>query len=326
MRHMPKILCMKSLFLILICCYISLTGLAQNTPQTVTTIQGSVTDSATNKPIGFVTVALQNAKTHTGIKSGLTKDDGSFSLKTNSAGPFEIALVIVGYKSKVVPVTGTDNAVNLGKLLLSASSNQLQGVSVTAVRPLMKQEVDRISYDIQADPDSKALSVLDMMRKVPLLSVDGNDNIQLKGNSNYKILINGKESALMVKNPSDVLKSMPATNIEKIEVITTPPAKYDAEGLSGTINIITKRNADQGYNVGLNTRFNSVFGAGYNLNATVKEGKFGLSFFGGFGANGTLTNTSGSNENIFAGNTNISQNGSNNPAGPLSLHWYRNEL
>jgi hypothetical protein len=324
-RHMPKILCMKSLFLTLICCYISLVGVAQNAPQTVTTtIQGSVIDSATNKPIGFVTVALQNAKTHTGIKSGLTKDDGSFSLKTTSTGPFEVALVFVGYKSKVVPVTAADNAINLGKLLLSASSNQLQEVSVTAARPLMKQEVDRISYDIQADPDSKALSVLDMMRKVPLLSVDGNDNIQLKGSSNYKILINGKESALMVKNPSDVLKSMPATNIDKIEVITTPPAKYDAEGLSGIINIITKRNVDQGYNVGLNTRFNTVFGAGYNLNGTVKEGKFGLSFFGGFGSNGTLTTPSGSNENIFAGNTNISQAGTNTQQG--HFHYIGTEM
>ncbi len=324
-RHMPKILCMKSLFLTLICCCISLIGLAQNAPQTVTTtIQGSVIDSATNKPIGFVTVALQNAKTHTGIKSGLTKDDGSFSLKTTSTGPFEVALVFVGYKSKVVAVTGTDNAINLGKLLLSASSNQLQEVSVTAARPLMKQEVDRISYDIQADPDSKALSVLDMMRKVPLLSVDGNDNIQLKGSGNYKILINGKESALMVKNPSDVLKSMPATNIDKIEVITTPPAKYDAEGLSGIINIITKRNVDQGYNVGLNTRFNTVFGAGYNLNGTVKEGKFGLSFFGGFGSNGTLTTPSGSSENIFAGNTNISQAGTNTQQG--RFHYIGTEM
>jgi Outer membrane protein beta-barrel family/CarboxypepD_reg-like domain len=319
-RHMPKILRMKSLFLTLICCYISLIGLAQNAPQTVTTtIQGSVIDSATNKPISFATVALQNAKTHTGIKSGLTKDDGSFSLKTNSTGPFEVALVFVGYKSKVIPVTGTDNTVNLGKLLLSASSNQLQEVSVTATRPLMKQEVDRITYDVQADPDSKALSVLDMMRKVPLLSVDGNDNIQLKGSGNYKILINGKESALVAKNPSDILKSMPATNVERIEVITTPPAKYDAEGLSGIINIITKKNADQGYNVGINTRFNTVFGAGYNLNGTLKEGRFGLSFFGGFGSNGNTTTSSHNVENIFATpvspETDILQTGTNNNRG-----------
>src|SRR5579863_354876 len=295
-RHMPKQPNMRPLILTLFCSLFSLIALAQGPAQTVT-IQGTVIDSSANTPMGFVTVALQNAKTHQAVKSGLTKDDGSFSLRTTSAGPFELALVFVGYKSKVIPVNGSTSDVSIGKILLQPSSNQLQEVSVTAAKPLMKQEVDRITYDVQADPDSKALSVLDMMRKVPLLSVDGNDNIQLKGSGNYKILINGKESALVAKNPSDILKSMPATNIERIEVITTPPAKYDAEGLSGIINIVTKRNADQGYNIGLNTRFNTVFGAGYNLNGTLKEGKFGMSFFGGLGSNGTLTTSSNNIEN-----------------------------
>ena len=263
------------------------------------TITGTVIDSANNKPMGYVTVAIQDSKTHTGVKSGLTKDDGTFTLKAPAGKTYEAVMVFVGYRNKTVAVSGGGPDVNIGKVPIAASSSQLKEVSVTAARPLMKQEVDRISYDIQADPDSKALSVLDMMRKVPLLTVDGNDNIQLKGSGNYKILINGKESALVAKNPSDILKSMPATNIEKIEVITTPPAKYDAEGLAGIINIITKRNADQGYNIGFNSRFNSVFGAGYNISGTIKQGKFGASFFGGFGSNGDLTAGSGNIENIF---------------------------
>ncbi|MGZ3749983.1 MAG: outer membrane beta-barrel protein [Mucilaginibacter sp.] len=297
---------MKIFLLVLFCCCLSILAHAQNAPQAIT-IEGTVIDSATNKPMGFVTVALQNSKTHAGVKSGLTKDDGSFALKAPSDNSYEAVFVFVGYRNKIVPVSSAGTVVNVGRVLLSASSSQLNEVAITAAKPLMKQEVDRISYDVQADPDSKALSVLDMMRKVPLLSVDGNDNIKLKGSGNYKILINGKESALVAKNPSDILKSMPATNIEKIEVITTPPAKYDAEGLSGIINIITKRNADQGYNIGVNTRFNTVFGAGYNLNGTLKQGKFGISFFGGFGSNGTLTNTLGNTENIFVPNTRITQ-------------------
>ncbi len=301
---------MKTFLLVLIFLLcLSTFAMAQNALQPIT-IQGTAIDSATNKPMGFVTVALQDSKTHTGVKSGLTKEDGSFSLKAPAGNSYEAILVYMGYKNKTVPVPGAGTNADLGKILLSASSSQLKEVSVSAVRPLMKQEVDRITYDIQADPDSKALSVLDMMRKVPLLSVDGNDNIQLKGSGNYKILINGKESALVAKNPSDILKSMPATNVERIEVITTPPAKYDAEGLAGIINIVTKKNADQGYNIGLNSRFNTVFGAGYNLNGTLKEGKFGMSMFGGFGSNGTLTNTQGNIENIFASHTNILQNGS----------------
>lgn len=314
---------MKAIFPTLFFCSLSFFTLAQNSPQTIT-IHGTVIDSAANKPMGFVTVALQDAKTHNGVKSNLTKDDGTFTLKAPVGSSYQAVFVFVGYKNKTVAISGSGTDKDLGKILLSPTSSQLNEVSVTAARPLMKQEVDRISYDIQADPDSKALSVLDMMRKVPLLSIDGNDNIRLKGSANYKILINGKESALVAKNPSDVLKAMPATNIDKIEVITTPPAKYDAEGLAGIINIITKRNVDQGYNIGFNSRFNTVFGAGYNLNGTIKQGKFGMSFFGGFGSNGTLTNSLGNIENIFATHTNITQTGVNTQKG--NFHYGGTEL
>ncbi|GAC1306046.1 MAG: hypothetical protein NVSMB24_15890 [Mucilaginibacter sp.] len=293
------------------------------------TIKGIVMDSVANKPMGYVTVVLQDAKTQQSVKGSLTKNDGSFELKSATGKPYKLVFASIGFKTKTITVSGTDADVNVGKVFLSASSSQLKEVSVTAVKPLMKQEVDRISYDIQADPDSKALSVLEMMRKVPLLTVDGNDNIQLKGSSNYKILINGKESALVAKNPSDILKSMPATNIQKIEVITTPPAKYDAEGLSGIINIITKRNADQGYNIGFNSRFNSVFGPGYNINGTLKEGKFGMSLFAGLGSNGHQTTSFGSTENIFAPNTktteiNINQTGINTQSG--HFHYFGTEM
>jgi hypothetical protein len=314
---------MRIFLLALSFCLLSILAIAQNAPQTIT-VQGTVIDSADNKPMAFVTVALQDAKTHNGVKSGLTKDDGTFALKPPANNSYEIVLVFVGYKNKIIPVTGTGSTIDIGKVSLSAESSQLKEVSVTAARPLMKQEVDRIGYDVQADPDSKALSVLDMMRKVPLLTVDGNDNIQLKGNSNYKILINGKESALVAKNPSDVLKAMPATNIEKIEVITTPPAKYDAEGLSGIINIITKKNADQGYNIGFNSRFNSVFGAGYNINGTLKQGKFGMSLFAGFGSNGDLTTDLGNSQNISNGQTVINQTGTNRQKG--NFHYGGTEL
>ncbi|HZY35520.1 MAG TPA: TonB-dependent receptor plug domain-containing protein, partial [Mucilaginibacter sp.] len=316
---------MKHLLLLAFFCCLSAIAVAQaQPPPQLLTVKGVTIDSATNKPLGYVTVSLLDATTKQSVKAGLSKDDGSFELKAPAGKTYQLALVSVGYKGKTVNLVGTGTALDAGKILMSASSKQLSEVSVTAAKPLMKQEVDRITYDVQADPDSKALDVLDMMRKVPLLSVDGNDNIQLKGSGNYKILINGKESALVAKNPSDILKSMPATNIERIEVITTPPAKYDAEGLAGIINIVTKRNADQGYNIGFNSRFNSVFGAGYNINGTVKEGKFGASFFGGFGSNGTLTTNSQTTENIFAAQTNIDQNSTNTQKG--NFHYGGTEL
>ena len=293
---------MKKLLLVAICCFLSAAGLAQTTIQMLT-VKGIVVDSNANKPLGYVTVTLQDAATKQSIKAGLSKDDGTFELKAAMGKTYQLALVSIGYKSKLINVTGAGPVIDLGKILIGVSSNQLSEVSVTAAKPIMTQEVDRISYNVQADPESKALDALDMMRKVPLLAVDANDNITLKGSGNYKILINGKESAMMAKDPSDVLKAMPADNIEKIEVITTPPAKYDAEGLSGIINIITKKNADQGYNASISGRYNSVFGPGLYGHASVKEGKFGVSMFLGTNYNNGFVAQSGNTENIFGSQT-----------------------
>ena len=278
---------MKQILLTVLCCCFSTFLFAQTKAPVAPavpniTVKGIIIDSANNKPMGYVTVALQDAATKAPVKSTLAKDDGSFELKAPEGKTYQLVAVFIGYATKTIPVKLTNNIFNAGRILLSASSKQLKEVTVTAVRPVMKQEVDRLSYDVTADPESKSITALDMIRKVPLLSVDGNDAIKLRGNDNYKILINGKESAMMAKNPSDVLKSMPAANIEKIEVITTPPAKYDAEGLAGIINIITKKNADQGYNVSINTGYNSVYGERGNVNLTLKQGKFGFSGYAGY--------------------------------------------
>jgi outer membrane receptor protein involved in Fe transport len=301
---------MKSGLLTLVCCFFALFTLAQSPPGNVI-IKGVVIDSATAKSMDYVTVALQDAKTKTPVKSALSKGDGSFEITAPGSKAYNLVLAFMGYANKTIRLDSTKNTIDMGKILFSSSAKQLDEVSVTAVKPVMKQEVDRISYDVLADPESKAVTALDMMRKVPLLSVDAADAIKLKGSGNYKILVNGKESALMAKNPSDVLKSMPATNILKIEVITTPPAKYDAEGLAGIINIITKPNADQGYNVGINVRHNTRWGQGANLNGTVKQGKFGFSGYAGFGRNPKNTNEFGNTQIRTADQSVLTQVGEN---------------
>lgn len=291
---------------------------AQNAISPKYGIKGIVIDSANNQPLGFATVALKDAVTKQPVKTTLTKDNGTFEFVNLSNKTYTITLIYISYRTKTIDVPAfkqDGGTTDLGKIILSPSSGQLKEVSINEAKPLIKQEVDRIAYDVQADPEIKAQSVLDMIRKVPLLSVDANDNIKLKGNGNYKILINGKESALMAKSPSDVLKSMPATNIEKIEVITTPPAKYDAEGLTGIINIITKKNADQGYNGSVNGRVNSVWGPGINLNLTMKQGKFGLAGFMGYGSSGTNPNYFGNTQTFTGTNAMLVQTGSNSFTG-----------
>jgi ferric enterobactin receptor len=174
-----------------------------------------------------------------------------------------------------------------GQTTPSAPKN-LKEVQITGNRPVIKQEADRIIYDMQADPDSRSNNVLDMMRKVPFLSLDANNNILLKGNNNYRIFINGKPSGMLTNNPVEVLRSMPASSIKRIEVITIPPSKYDAEGLAGIINIILLNNVNNGMNGSLNA--NGKFpqgGPGIGSAIAIKQGKLGISGFGG----GSINNT-----------------------------------
>ena len=301
---------MKLFALSLFCCLLSLFAFSQNPDQTIT-VQGIAIDSTTNQPFGYVTVALLNSSTNTPVKGSLTKDDGTFELKAPSGKSYKLVLAFVGYNSKVVVLKGNQNIFDFGKIMMQTANNQLKDVVITAVKPLMTREVDGISYDVAADPESKSVTALDMMRKVPLLTVDASDNIQLKGSGKYKILVNGKESALFAKNPSDVLRSMPGTNIVKIEVITTPPAKYDAEGLAGIINIITTKSVDEGYNIGVNLRNNTALGPGINLNGTVKKGKFGFSGFAGMGKENKIVTPYSSNEDFFSDQSVLTQSGLN---------------
>jgi ferric enterobactin receptor len=265
---------MKPLLLLICCLFLSL-GANSQTNQTLQ-ISGKITDSVAQKPIGFATILLKNDK-KIQIKSVVSAKDGSFVITGLASGNYGIVVVYVGYQNKSVPVVLGSTSKVLENISLTVSPTQLKGVSITADRPLIKQEIDRISYDVKADPESKVNNVLEMMRKVPLLSVDGDDNIQLQGNSNYKILINGRPSGMMERNPKDILKSMPASSIERIEVITTPPAKYDGEGLAGIINIITFKKADNGTNgtINVSERF-PVGGPGIGGSFTAKAGKFGI--------------------------------------------------
>ena len=290
--------------------FLSIGKLFSQTNNPKINIKGIVSDSSNGKPMAYVTIALLDVQTKAPIKSTLSKEDGSFEITAPAAKQYELALAFTGYNNKQIPLK-EDTNINLGKILMSVLSKELKGVTVTALRPVMKRQIDGITYDVTADPESVALSALDMMRKVPLLTLDASDNIKLKGSGNYKILVNGKESALVAKNPSDVLRAMPATNIERIEVITTPPAKYDAEGLVGIINIITKKNADQGYNVGVNARYSTIWSPGINLNGTLKQGKFGLAAYAGYNVHNTHTNAFGNTQNFFADNSSVSQTGTN---------------
>ncbi len=270
-----------SRYLIIAClalqCAFTITLHAQDTKHS---INGEIIDSLTKKPGEYFTIALK--KDTAVMKSAVSNELGKFSFAGVVKGNYTIIIGSLGYKSKQIRFNVTGD-VNLGKILVSSSGNELSEVSVVGSRPIIKQEPDRIIYDIQADPESKVLSVLDMMRKVPLLSVDADDNVKLKGTGNYRILINGKPSGILTRDPKEFLRSMPAAGVQKIEVITTPPSKYESEGLSGIINIITSKKMDNGYNGTVNVRQQFPGGPSGNVNLTIKQGKFGASLYGGTG-------------------------------------------
>lgn len=248
------------------------------------TVRGTIIDSLTQEPLSYVTVRFKNNASIE--KSVLTEKDGNFHIEKLGVGKYVLKLIAVGYRHKYISINASDSAkylanlndsipkiVDLGKMRLTPAVNQLKEVRISMQKPIIKEDADKISYDVQADPASKGENMLDIMRKVPMVSLDAEDNIELKGNSNYKIFINGRPSNMMSNNPREVLRSMPALSILRVEVITSPSAKYDSEGLAGIINIVTNRKINDGFKGYLGSYYNSRFSKGFWGGSTLKINK-----------------------------------------------------
>ncbi|ASU32016.1 outer membrane beta-barrel family protein [Mucilaginibacter xinganensis] len=301
----------KPIFIILIVSIFSLaksTIQAQVAPQTFR-VSGKIVDSVTSEPLSLITIRLKDEKGEI-VRAMVTRDSGLFAFPALNAIHYGITISAIGYQQKAIAINLSGN-IELGEIYLKGQSTSLKEVIITADRPIVNQKADRIVYDLQADPESKGSSVLGMMHKIPFISLDGSDNILVKGNASYKVLINGKPSSVVNGNLTAILRSMPASTIQKIEVITIPPAKYDAEGLAGIINIVTNKKLHDGYNGTLNINGSfPVGGPGAGGSFTAKMGKFGISAFGG----GSIYNspqTSFTNSRISSGlpATSLLQNG-----------------
>ena len=262
---------------------LSITLFAQRTDDEKITIVGAVVDSVSGKSVEYPTLSLFTDSLKF-IQSVAGAADGKFTIVAPGKGKYLLYASQLGYQNRKREVTfdGTSRRVDIGKIEIPEGVNTLSEVTVTAVRPLIRNEVDKLTYNLEADPQASSSTVLDIMRKVPLLSVDGDDNVRLNGETNFKVLVNGRSTGMIVKNFKDVIKSMPASSIKSIEVITNPPVKYDAEGIGGVINIIT-HSKPSGYNGSLNIGANSM--GGYNSGGyfAAQLGKFAVStnFFAG---------------------------------------------
>ena len=253
---------------------------AQNQNAADYTIKGQVVDSLSNETVPYATlsIALANAP-QKAIKLLACDDDGKFTTTLKQPGTYIMSMQSLGKLPAVKRFTLSEGkkSLNLGKLFMNDDTQQINEVTVVAQKPLVTVEVDKITYSLDDDPEAKTNNALEMFRKVPMITVDGEDKIQLKGSSNYKIYMNGKPSNLLSgENASDVLKSMPASSIKNIEVITDPGSKYDAEGVGGIINIITSKNAMQGYTGTVRANASTLGSFGGGGYVSLKVGNLGL--------------------------------------------------
>lgn len=257
---------------------LALCAKAQNTQHSYT-ITGVVADSVTHEGEPYATLTIARADSAAKpVKQALTDIKGRFSISSSGMGSYLLMVRSMGRKpmQRAYTVDATTRTIDLGTLLLQDGGNQLETVEVVAYKPLVKADVDKIAYSVEDDPEANTNTVIEMLKKVPMVTVDGQDNIRVNGNSSFKIYVNGKPNNMMTKNPKEVLKSMPASSIKKIEVITNPGPKYDAEGVGGILNIVTEGKGPEGYNATFSGRANnSSYGGG--LYATVKQGKLTMS-------------------------------------------------
>lgn len=222
-------------------------------------VSGSVAERSSKEPLPYTSYQVFAAADSVPLVSDVTDEEGRFALELAS-GDYRIGLEYIGSLPAEKHFKIEDADVDLGMLLLDTSEEeeQLEAVTVVARKDLISSDGAKLTYDAERDPSASTSTILEILRKVPMVTVDGEDNIKVKGNSNFKIYINGKPDPLLSGDPSTVLRSMPASSIKKIEVITDPGAKYDAEGVAGILNIVMdKKQSIEGYNVSGNVSLSS---------------------------------------------------------------------
>ena len=253
------------------------------TPKGAGRITGVVLDAATKKPVEFATVALLPATGERPLDGTAADERGRFELKGLAAGAYRVQVTFVGYAAQVQAVTVTDGTVDLGSVLLTATAQKLGEVTVTGEKELVETKPDRIVYNAGQDAGNAGGTAADVLRRTPLLAVDGDGNVRMRGSTNFRVLVNNKPSPTLAANLAEALKSIPADQIQSVEVITTPPARYDGEGTAGIINIVLKKGA----NLGLNGRVGASAGnRNSNLSSSLnfRQGKLNFTSSANVGA------------------------------------------
>ncbi len=251
--------------------FFSFTLHAQNPQYTVT---GKVTDES-GVPLEYATISFESATNPDNVNGGITDPEGNFSIDVRE-GTYNITVEFISFESKSFPNTEINGDRDLGTITLGMAAGELDEVVVTAETTQVEVRLDKKIYNIGKDLTTAGGTVSDALNNVPSVSVDLEGGISLRGNENVRILINGKPSAMAGFGSTDVLAQLPADAIERVEVITSPSARYDAEGTAGILNIILRKEKTLGFNGSVTLNAGYPDNAGISANVNYRTDKFNI--------------------------------------------------
>ncbi|MBL7047326.1 MAG: carboxypeptidase regulatory-like domain-containing protein, partial [Candidatus Marinimicrobia bacterium] len=216
-------------------------------------LYGVVVDSSSGTPIQYASVSVVSMITREIVTGGISNETGTFRITEIPLGQYDVVVEFIGYKREIIKSVmltprGDRIEQNLGKIELQLTSLQMEAVEVHGERPLFVQTTEKKIFNVEQNTVSSGGTLLDALRQVPGVDVDIDGKVSLRGNTNVNILIDGKPSIITSSDQEMILEAIPADNIQDIEVITNPSAKYDPEGMAGIINIILKENKFAGLN------------------------------------------------------------------------------
>ena len=252
--------------------------------QTHATITGTLTTAA-GAPIEFVTITLPRATDSTVVKSEFSDAQGYFQLEAPSGGPYRVSAAHVGFErywSVSFELPATELAL-AGIVLNPSQATTLKEVTVTARKPLFERQADRTVVNVEDSPLSAGATTLDMLTRSPGVTVGSGDALSLRGRQGVLVLIDGKRVAMSGTELADYLRNLPADQLKNIELITNPPAKYDAQGGAGIIAINLKKDQRQGTNGNLSTSFGRGRYNKYNATLSLNHRRGPLNLFGTYG-------------------------------------------
>lgn len=307
---------MKAYFILFLFVLFTIINVQAQAPAGKGKISGKITDAATKQGVDYATISVYKQGTESPFNGISTDPKGNFTVDKIPPGEYKVTADFLGYQRATVEhvIIKDGTAVNLGEILLSPMPRQLKDVNITATAPTVQNKIDKMVYNPQNDLSAQGGVAIDILKKVPQVTVDIDGNVELQGNSNIRFLINGKPSSIFGASLADALASIPASQIKSIEVVTSPGAKYDAAGTGGIINIILKDSRVEGINGSVNLSAGTRRENGsFNLN--VRKGNFGVNAF--FSGNAQINSNSPNTNNRTSTNdlgntTTFFQQGSNN--------------